>query len=232
MRSVAVGRRLLVVVLVVGAFGVAGPDAAYGRFADSHAGTGSFAAADKFQNNGGGGGGPTANAGGPYEVFEDSTVPLDGTKSSGKGNPGYSWRILSGPGSLSGTATSTPTYTAPADVGSDTRVTVELTVTNKEQTATDQTDITVKDAGSGNQVPIARFSGTRSGNSDNVDLDATASSDPEGASLTYDWDVDGDGTYELTDASPTTREKIPSGTAVTLRVTDDVGNTDTVTKTV
>lgn len=223
-------RRLLLVALVVGSLGIAGPTSTYGRFVDSHAGTGTYAAANDFPTTGGG---PTADAGGRYEVYEGNSVQLDGTGSTVTGTAdSYEWQILSGPGSLSGASTVEPTYNAPADVSSDTTVTVELTVTNWDQSDSDQTAITVRDAGSGNQDPLARFSADRSGNSDNVQLDATGSSDPEGASLTYDWDINGDGRYELRNASPTQKQKIPSGTDVTLRVTDDAGNTDTVTKTV
>ena len=37
----------------------------------------------------------------------------------------------------------------------------------------------------------------------NVDFDAASSSDPDGESLQYDWDMDGDGVFELEDAGPT-----------------------------
>jgi glucose/arabinose dehydrogenase len=37
----------------------------------------------------------------------------------------------------------------------------------------------------------------------NVQFDAAGSSDPDGESLQYDWDMDGDGVFELEDAGPT-----------------------------
>lgn len=101
---------------------------------------------------GGGGGGnqaPTADAGPDRTVDEGGSVTLDGTGSSDSDGTvsSYSWAITSGPGSLSGADTATPTYTAPADVAGDTAVTVELTVTDDDgSTDTDAATVTVTNA--------------------------------------------------------------------------------------
>jgi glucose/arabinose dehydrogenase/regulation of enolase protein 1 (concanavalin A-like superfamily) len=58
-------------------------------------------------------------------------------------------------------------------------------------------------------------------------LDGWDSTDPEGASLTYEWDIDGDGTFEAGESS---RHHVfdRDGTyIVRLRVTDDAGQADT-----
>jgi len=230
MSSLDAVRRVLLVVLVVGALGAAGPSMSLGLFVDSHQGSGSFTASE--YGGGGGGGGPTAEAAGPYEVFEDSSVQLDGTGSTSQGAmDSYSWVILSGPGSLSANTTSTPTFNAPTDVQSDTSVTVELTVNNKGQSDTDQATITVKDAGSGNQPPAARYTSSRSGNSPNAELDASTSSDTDGSITSYEWYIgqsDTSGTADYTGVS--IKGKISAGTTVTLAVTDNDGATDTETK--
>ncbi|MFC3959465.1 right-handed parallel beta-helix repeat-containing protein [Halovivax cerinus] len=92
------------------------------------------------------------------------------------------------------------------------------------------------DDGSSGQAPTAAFDYAPSSPvaGDTVTFDASGSADPDGSITTYEWDVDGDGSYEKSGASPTVDHSYPSdGTYdVTLRVTDDDGNTDTVSKTV
>jgi len=79
-----------------------------------------------------------------------------------------------------------------------------------------------------NQAPTADFTSNRKGNSQNVDLDASPSSDPDGSIVSYEWDVNTDGSIDYT--GQTVRAKISSGTPVELIVTDDGGKTDSVTK--
>jgi len=65
-------------------------------------------------------------------------------------------------------------------------------------------------------------------------LDASSSFDPDdGVIMKYEWDVDGDGTYDFDDGSMDTRTQLytlPGTYAIGLRVTDDLGNTDTDTR--
>lgn len=78
----------------------------------------------------------------------------------------------------------------------------------------------------GNRSPQAAFTATPDSSSQaplTVALDASASSDPEGADLTYEWDVDGDGTFDLTGAQAEhTYDELGVYTA-RLRVTDPQG---------
>jgi hypothetical protein len=81
-----------------------------------------------------------------------------------------------------------------------------------------------------NQPPTADFTFNRKGNSQNIDLDASPSSDPDGSIVSYEWDVGADGSIEYT--GQTISQKISSGTDVKLIVTDDQNATGSVTKTV
>ena len=138
------GRALLVAVLVVATAGLYGPASTVATFTDAEIGEGNVTAADNF---GGAGNwpGPTADAGGPYTVNEGGRVALDSSGSTApKGNiQSESWTVVSGPGTIT-TQGQNWYYNAPANVGSDTTVTVELTVTdNQGYTDTDTATVTV-----------------------------------------------------------------------------------------
>jgi len=64
-----------------------------------------------------------------------------------------------------------------------------------------------------------------------VSLNASASYDPDGAIVLYEWDFEGDGVWDETGASPVTThiytEPNPVAYSATVRVTDDDGATDT-----
>jgi len=66
-----------------------------------------------------------------------------------------------------------------------------------------------------------------------VQLDGTASTDPEGDALTYTWDLDNNGSFETSGATPTFPAKGQDGVhTVVLKVTDPSGNVSTDTATV
>jgi PKD repeat protein len=67
-----------------------------------------------------------------------------------------------------------------------------------------------------------------------VDFDASASSDADGDPLTYDWDLDGDGAYELVDGAPrqSTRYATDGIRTVHLRVRDPLDAEGTTSNTV
>jgi len=100
--------------------------------------------------------------------------------------------------------------------------------------ATDNEYVTVTVTNPGNDPPEAVLSiDPTSGNEPlNVALDASASSDIDGTIEKYEWDWDGDGDYELdSGTTATTDHTYDSGTyQPTVRVTDDLGATDTDTK--
>jgi YD repeat-containing protein len=105
--------------------------------------------------------------------------------------------------------------------------TVGLQVTDSgSATATTTVTFTVTDP------PIAAFSATPTSARPNqvVSFDASGSSDPDGVTLTYQWDLDGNGTFETdTGTTPTTSRSYatPATYAVQLQVTDADGVTTT-----
>lgn len=87
----------------------------------------------------------------------------------------------------------------------------------------------------GNRAPTAVATATPSSGPLplNVQFDGTGSSDPDAQTLTYAWDLDGDGAFDdATIARPTWTYTTDGLIAVKLRVTDPGGLTDTATITV
>lgn len=86
-----------------------------------------------------------------------------------------------------------------------------------------------------NQPPTAVATATpQSGNAPlTVQFDGSGSTDPEGAALTYAWDLDGDGAYDdSTAVNPTWTYLSPMSVPVGLKVTDPGGLSGTTTVTV
>lgn len=63
-----------------------------------------------------------------------------------------------------------------------------------------------------------------------TEFDGTASSDPDGSITSWEWDFDDDGSFERSGPNPTWNYSEAGTKLVTLRVTDDRGNTDTEAK--
>lgn len=99
---------------------------------------------------------PTANAGTPQTINENTLVTLDGTASTDTDGSivAYAWTQVSGPAvELSNANTSQATFTAP-EVTAETLLTFKLVVTdNKGATAESTTTVTVKNII--NETPIA-----------------------------------------------------------------------------
>ena len=166
------------------------------------------------------------------------TVTFDGSR-SGAGEPsdtisGYAWD-LDGDGAFERTGvTQSHSYTTPGPV------TVRLQVTDSNRaTNTETKTITVN----ANTPPTAGFAVSHvngAGGTAGVDVGETvtfngSASDPGEPSDTiarYEWDLDGNGTFETT-GQPASRSYAASGpVTVTLRVTDAHGATDTATETI
>lgn len=65
-----------------------------------------------------------------------------------------------------------------------------------------------------------------------VILDASESFDPDGSIVSYEWDLDGDGTVDQTGTIVETTYATAENYSVTLTVTDDGGKTNSLTKTI
>jgi PKD repeat protein len=88
----------------------------------------------------------------------------------------------------------------------------------------------------GNHPPIANAGGPYTvDEGSTVTLDGSGSSDPDGDPLIYEWDVEGDGVFDISSSSPSLSVTYPDGPdeyTVVLRVSDAAGETDTDTATV
>ena len=86
----------------------------------------------------------------------------------------------------------------------------------------------------GNQPPTASFTATPNPVVQGLpaSFNASGSSDPDGKIAKYEWDLDGNGTYEKntgTTATTTATYSTPGTVQVSLRVTDNGGKTATMT---
>jgi PKD repeat protein len=166
---------------------------------------------------------PVADPNGPYSGITNVPVDFDGTGSfdpDGGAIAQYDWDF--GDGNTGTGATPQHAYAA---VGT---YTVSLVVTDDEGAvsvpATTTANIDV------NQPPTADPNGPYTGVVGvNVMFDGTASSDPDGTIVSYDWDF-GDGSTG-TGASPQHAYAAAGTYTVSLTVTDNLGDTDMATTT-
>ncbi len=164
--------------------------------------------------------GPMADAG-PNQLLVDAEgdgqwVTLDGSNSIDDGMLSYAWDFESDGVIDSTQATVNHFYGAGAWLAS-------LTVTDEAGLAhSDSAEIVVSqppvaDAGTDQTLQDSDGDGKQT-----VSFDGTASFDPDGSIAFHAWDLDGDGSTELTGAQPS--ETLATGSyTVTLTVTDDVG---------
>jgi YD repeat-containing protein len=168
----------------------------------------------------------------PNPAQTGQTVSFNGAGSSDPDGTiaQYQWD-LDGNGSFeTSTGTTATTSRSYAGAGS---VDVRLRVTDNDgSTATTTRTVTVQ-----NRLPVAAFTATPNPvqKGGTVAFDGSGSSDPDGAVTRYEWDLDGNGSFETdTGATATTSRSYPNAgnVDVRLRVTDDTGGTNTFTRTV
>jgi hypothetical protein len=179
---------------------------------------------------------PVANAGADQTVYPKGSVNVSGTWSdpAGSADNAYTWAWdLNGDGTFD--ASGQAQYGTPMARSTSFAVagtyTLKFQVTDKDGAShTDTVVITVV-----NRPPVAKAGGpytTPEGSS--ITLNGNGSSDPDGDSLTYAWDLDNDGSYG--DATGTTASFSsvdgPRVHPVGLRVCDEAGACATGTATV
>ena len=97
----------------------------------------------------------------------------------------------------------------------------------------DTTEIPVTLVEPANEPPVADLVPTPDSGQSPLDVtwDASGSSDPDGIIVQYDWDMDNDGTFEITDGGDSQAANYPAAGTYTVgvQVTDDDGATDSTT---
>ena len=167
---------------------------------------------------------PVANTGSDQSVIEGSLVTLNGSASTGE-NLTYQWEQLPGGPvvTLSNSTSATATFTAPllpGGFGSQV-LTFKLTVTSGSQASAAVVNVTVINV---NHAPEAHVGAGQVVNEGSlVALDGSASFDPDGDPLTYQWVQTGGPTITLTGADTAqasfTAPSLPGGVGGSVALT-------------
>ena len=168
----------------------------------------------------------------PNPAPTNSTVSFDASASKDpEGSVAkYEWD-LDGNGTYETNTGATPTVTRSYSIPGDRAIGLRVT-DNEAATATTTRTLTIQ-----NQLPTASFAVSPNPVLSGVSttLNASASSDPDGTIVKYEWDLDGNGSYETdtgVTASKVTSYATPGERVVGLRVTDNSGATTTTTRAV
>ena len=184
---------------------------------------------------------PQARAGVDQTVATSAKGTLDGSASFDiDGQPvTWSWAQTSGTTvTLSDTTSERPTFTAPT-VTTNEDLVFTLTVSDGTLTDTDTVTVTIR---ASNQAPVANAGADQSVQTTlkrtTVNLDGSASSDPDGDTLTYTWTQTAGDTVTLENASQAsarfTTDQVTTSKTLTFQLAVNDGNataTDTVTVT-
>ncbi|MET0558381.1 MAG: PKD domain-containing protein [Solirubrobacterales bacterium] len=168
----------------------------------------------------------------PNPVSTLAQVSLDGSGSSDSDGKvvKYEWD-LDGNGSYETDTGSTATVSTSFPSAANRELGLRVT-DDDGATGTTTRTLTVQ-----NQLPTASFTATPNPvlSGTDVTFDASGSADPDGTIAKYEWDLDGNGSYETdtgSTASATTSFATAGSPTVGLRVTDSDGDTATTTRTV
>ena len=151
------------------------------------------------------------------DVDASGSSDLDGTIQS------YEWDWTSDGNYEGSGVTATHSYSSGGSY------TVKLRLTDNDgATSTETTTVDI------NNNPVASITANSPVlTSEDFGLDASASSDPDGDSLGYEWDLDNDGSYDdATGVTPSKSESDDGSYSVGLKVSDGNGGADTTSDTV
>jgi|GEM_PF-2814126 len=107
-----------------------------------------------------------------------------------------------------------------------------LLVESGERTVIDTAAMRAPWEGGANEPPTASFtlSNTAPSAGEMVTFDASGSSDPKGTIQSYEWDLDGDGTWDAKGQTASHQYSSVGTVTVRLRVVDDAGDSATTTR--
>jgi PKD repeat protein len=170
---------------------------------------------------------PVAKLSGPSTAPLGATVRLDASASSDPDGrvAAFAWDLDGDGRPDAGVTGAQATLTAAAPGPRTVRVWV---TDDRGATAAATLTVTVT-----NRAPVARITAPATAAvGATVTVDGTRSSDPDGTVARYDWDLDGDGTYETQGATAPLTLAHAGAWTVRLRVTDAFGATATTARTI
>ena len=167
---------------------------------------------------------PVANAGGPYTGAVNVAINFNGAASRDPDGSVVSYLWNFGDNTTASGVTAVHAYAAAGSY------TVRLTVTDNDGLTNSASTTAQVSDGSGLRPPVANPAGPYQGTTASpVAFDGSASSDPDGTIVSYDWTFGDGGT--ASGPKPTHAYSTAGTYTVTLKVTDDTGRTATGTTT-